>query len=80
MTSDELNARTARFYSWQEAQYAADRAMPRRTNVRRRPYAQPSGYHSVRAGRNVWIVMIGNVVMLDDGTMYDYQRKAYVRG
>ena len=73
MTGDELNAATATFGDWSQAMAAADAAMPRRTNVRRRPYPCGSGYHSARAGHSVWIVLIGNAVLLRDGSMYDHQ-------
>ena len=67
----------ATFDSRAEAQLRADGAMPRRKH--NRPYAVASGYHSVRAGHDVWIVMVGNIVMMRSGAMWDYQRKVTVR-
>ena len=72
-----LDGATATFDTRAEAQAAADAAMPRRKH--HRPYAQSSGYHSARAGHDVWIVWVGNIVLLRDGTMYDYQREVTVR-
>ena len=68
----------ATFPSWREAQEAADKAMPRRKH--NRPYPQRSGYHSARAegGAHRWIVMVGNAVLLKDGTMFDYQQNKKV--
>lgn len=77
MTSDELTAATATFDSRAAAQTAADGALPRRKH--NRPYPVGSGYHSARAGHAVWIVWVGNAVLLRDGSMYDHQRQATVR-
>lgn len=78
MTSDELSARTATFATRAEALAAADAVMPRRKH--NRPYPVRSGYYSSRAGVDRWIVWVGNVVLLlDDGTMYDHQRKVTVK-
>lgn len=78
MTSDELTAATATFDTRAAAQAAADAAMPRRKH--NRPYPQGSGYHSVRAGHDVWIVYASpNMLLLRDGTMYDHQRQTTVR-
>ena len=77
MTSDELTARTATFGSFAEAKAAADRAMPRR--LHNRPHPNGSGYHSARAGHDVWIVYVGNAILLTDGTMYDYQLQRTIR-
>lgn len=77
MTSDEPNAAIATFDSYAEAQTAADAAMPRRKY--NRPYPQRSGFHSIRAGHDVWLVWVGNAVLMQDGTMYDHQRRATVR-
>jgi hypothetical protein len=62
------------FETWREARDRANTLLPRRK--RNRPYAQRSGYHSARApgGAHRWIVMVGNAVLLTDGTMFDYQR------
>lgn len=76
MTRDELSTRTATFASRAEAQAAADAAMPRR--IHNRPYPIASGYHWAQAGRpahDVYIVHVGNALLLDDGTMYDHQRR-----
>lgn len=77
MTSEELNQRIATFDTRSEAQAAADAAMPRRKH--NRPWPNLYGYASARAGRDQWIVYVGNVILLDDGTMYDHQRKVTVR-
>lgn len=77
MTSEELNARTATFDTRAEAKTAADRAMPRRTH--NRPYPIASGYLSARVGHDVWIVLVGNAVLLTDGTMYDHQQQRTIR-
>lgn len=77
MTSDELNAAIATFNTYAAARAAADRAMPRRKHDR--PYPLNSGYHSARAGHDVWIVWVGNVVLLRDGSMYDHQRQRTIR-
>lgn len=77
MTSDELTDRIATFDSRADAQAAADAAMPRRKH--NRPHPNGSGYHSARAGHNVWIVYVGNAVLLRDGTMYDHQRQTAIR-
>lgn len=77
MTSDELNAAIATFDTRAEAMAAANAAMPRRTH--NRPYPHGSGYHSARAGHDVWIVYVGNVVLLRDGRMYDFQRQVAIR-
>jgi hypothetical protein len=75
MERDEMDAMA--FASFAEAKAAADRLMPRRKH--NRPYPVKSGYDSARAGADRWIVWVGNVVLLADGTMYDYQRKVTVR-
>ena len=77
MTSDELNAAIATFDTRAEAQAAANAAMPRRKH--NRPYPNGSGYHSARAGHDVWIVYVGNAVLLRDGTMYNHQRQTAIR-
>lgn len=77
VTADDLNAAIATFSSRAEAQAAADAAMPRRKH--NRPYPVASGYHSAREGGARWIVYVGNVVLLRDGSMYDHQRGAMVR-
>ena len=82
MTSKEidrlgLDGATATFATWAEAKAAADAAMPRRKH--NRPYPTESGYHSAREGGLRWIVWIGNIVLLRDGSMYDYQREVTVR-
>jgi hypothetical protein len=61
----------ATFPTRAEAMAAAARAMPRRKH--NRPYPAFSGHE------NAWIVWVGNVVLLTDGTMYDHQRRAVVR-
>ena len=71
MTSDELAAAVARFPTRAEAAIAADSAMPRRKHDR--PYPAFSGAY------DAWIVWVGNIVLLRDGTMYDYQRGRAVR-
>lgn len=77
-SSDEFNAAIAQFASRAEAQAAADAAMPRRKH--NRPHAQGSGYHSARAGHDVWIVIASpNLALMSDGTMYDHQREVTVR-
>lgn len=81
VTSEDLHAAMATFTSRAEAQAAADRALPRRTR-HNRPFAASSGYHWARAGRpshDVWIVLVGNAVLLRDGTMYDHQTGRIVR-
>lgn len=70
MTSDELAARLARFTTRAEAQAAADAAMPRRKH--HRPYPAFSG------AEDAWIVWVGNVVLLADGSMFDHVRQATV--
>ena len=77
MTSDELGAATATFPTRAEASAAAAAAMPRRRH--HRPYPARSGYYSARAGHDVWIVWTGNIVLLRDGTMYDYGHQLTVR-
>lgn len=81
MTSDELNAAIATFDTRAEAQAAADAAMPRRRH--NRPHPQASGYHWAQAGRpphDVYIVeAYANIVLLRDGSMYDFARKVTVR-
>lgn len=78
MTSDEFNADIAQFTSRADAQAAADAAMPRRKHGR--PYAQSSGYHSARAGHDVWIVLApSNTALMKDGSMYDCQRRVTIR-
>lgn len=77
MTSDELNAAIATFDTFAAAKAAADAVMPRRKH--NRPYPVGSGYHSVHAGHDVWIVLVGNVTLLRDGSMYDHQRRVTVR-
>lgn len=76
MDSETLNAAIATFDSRAEARAAADRAMPRRKHNRPEPVG--SGYHSVREGHDVWIVWVGNAVLLKDGTMYDHQQQRKV--
>lgn len=58
----ERSAATATFDTYAEAEAAADaiQAMPMR-----------SGYHSARAGHQVWIVLAGNAVLLRDGSLDD---------
>jgi hypothetical protein len=77
MTEDELDAAIATFDTYAAAREAANAAMPRRKH--NRPYPNGSGYHSARAGHDVWIVWTGNVVLLRDGSMYDYQRRVTIR-
>lgn len=78
MTSDELEAAIATFDSWAEARDAANAVMPRRKH--NRPYPIRYGRASALAGRDQWIVhTAGNVVLLRDGTMYDFQRQVTVR-
>lgn len=77
MTGDELNDAMATFNSWREAKAAADAAMPRRKH--NRPYPVGYGYLSARLGHDVWIVHVGNAVLLKDGTMYDHQRQRTIR-
>lgn len=77
MTSDELDAATATFDTLAEARSAADAAMPRRKH--NRPYPVRYGYASARAGRDQWIVIVGNTVLLRDGSMFDHMRQATVR-
>ena len=77
MTPDELDAATATFDTYGAAKEAAAAAMPRRKH--NRPQPARSGCYSVRAGHDVWIVWTGNIVLLRDGAMYDYQRGITVR-
>jgi hypothetical protein len=77
MTPDALSAATATFDTYAAAKAAADAARPRRKH--NRPYPAASGYHSARAGRDVWIILVGNAVLLRDGRMYDYQRQVTIR-
>lgn len=77
LTEDALVEATAVFDTYAAARDAADAAMPRRKH--NRPYPVRSGYYSQRTGRDAWIVWTGNVVLLRDGSMYDYQRKVTVR-
>lgn len=77
MTSEEYNAAIATFDSREAAQAAADAAMPRRKHDR--PQPAESGYHSAREGGRRWIVWVGNITLMRDGSMYDYQRKVTVR-
>jgi hypothetical protein len=77
VTSDELNAAIATFDTYAAALVAARAAMPRRKH--NRPYPGGSGYHSARAGHDVWIVWTGNAILLRDGTMYDHQRQTTIR-
>ena len=77
MTDNDLDAAVATFDTYDDARAAANAAMPRRKH--NRPTPVRSGYYSARAGRQVWIVWTGNVVLLRDGTMYDHQRRVTVR-
>lgn len=72
VTADDLDAATALFDSREEAQAAADAAMPRRKHDR--PHPTRYGRASALAGRDQWIVWVGNVILLRDGSMYDHQR------
>jgi hypothetical protein len=79
MTLDPMD-NVATFDSWAEAKRAADAAMPRRKH--NRPYPLASGYEWARAGRprhDVFIVLTGNIVLMSDGSMFDYQRRVTVR-
>jgi hypothetical protein len=54
--------------------------MPRRKH--NRPYPVSSGYHWAQAGRpshDVFIVWVGNALLLRDGSMYDHQRGRVIR-
>ena len=73
MTSTELDAAIATFDDPGKAWAAANAAMPRRKH--NRPYVVGSGYYSHRAGHDVWIVIVGNIALMRDGTMYDCQRE-----
>lgn len=76
MTDDDI----ATFDTMEAAMTAALAAMPRRKNIRRRPYPTPSGYHSVRAGHKVWIVLApSNLALMRDGSMYDFLHRVTVR-
>jgi len=77
MTPDDLNAAIATFDTYAAARAAAAAAMPRRKH--NRPYPVGSGYHSARAGHEVWIVLTGNATLLRDGSMYDHQRQVPIR-
>ncbi len=77
MTSEEFNAKTAKFTSLHDAQAAANAAMPRRKH--NRPSAHGSGYDSARAGHDIWHVSVGNAYLMNDGTMYDFVREATIR-
>lgn len=79
VTPGDLNAAIATFDSRAKAQTAADGALPRRTRPDRRPMAVQSGWHSARAGHDVWIVWAGNAVMLRSGLMYDHQLGRVIR-
>jgi len=77
MTPDALDAATATFDTYAAARAAADAAMPRRKH--NRPYPVRYGRASALAGRDQWIVWVGNAVLLRDGTMYDHQRQTAIR-
>lgn len=78
MLPADLDAAMAAFDTRAEAQAAADSALPRRTR-HNRPYPVCYGRMSALAGRDQWIVMVGNAVLLRSGMMYDHQRRMVLR-
>ena len=77
MTGDELDAAMAAFPTYAEARKAADAAMPRRRHNRPSPVRY--GRASAAAGHDVWIVTVGNAVLLKNGRMFDHQRQRAIR-
>jgi hypothetical protein len=77
MTPEELEARTALFDTYADARKAADTLLPRRKH--NRPYPVRYGKASARAGRDQWIVMVGNIILLNNGFLFDHQRQVMWR-
>lgn len=71
----ERSAATATFDTYAEAEAAANAIQDDPTVVHHigTTPAMPmrSGYHSARAGHQVWIVLAGNAVLLRDGSLDD---------